>query len=366
MIFKYKAVTKAGEERTGTIEAIDKDTAISALQKRELVVISIQDSDDNLSPNNSDDLDDGNRKERIRQFRSQISSLLKSTIVSLSYITILSFGVGLIGLIGYMVIVKMPKYYAIPIALLIGSCIFMIIIFIKNKIKKTEKLKSEFITVAAHRLRTPLTRIEWMLSGLSESASLADNRETLASMKETLDNLVKAVNRLLDATEAEKPSLYYDYLFEKSRFGYIVQQVVADYSVGARKKDIKISVSIEENLPWVFVDKERMSVAIGALVENAIIYTATGGSVSVEVHKKNNSVSFSITDNGIGIPKDALPYIYTKFFRAKDAVSIDRDRAGLGLFIAKEIIKRHNGNTHVESKGKDRGSHFWFSIPIHP
>jgi len=366
MLFKYKAVTKTGEERDGEIEAVDRDVAISTLQKRELVVISILNSDDNLLLNNDVIPTKGNIKEKTKQLQPRIISFFKTTLISFFYIAILSSGVAAVGMIGYIMIVKMPKYYALPTSLFGGLCIFLIAVFIRNKMKKTERLKSEFITVAAHRLRTPLTRIEWMLSGLSESISKKEDKETITSMHETLDNLVKATNRLLDATEAEKPSLYYDYLFEKSRFGYVVQQVVADYSVGARKKDIKISVSIEENLPWVFIDKERMSVAIGALVENAIIYTAVGGSISIEVHKKNNSVSFSITDSGIGIPKEALPYIFTKFFRAKDAVSIDRDRAGLGLFIAKEIIKRHNGSIHVESKGKDRGSRFWFLIPIHP
>lgn len=179
-----------------------------------------------------------------------------------------------------------------------------------------------------------------------------------------MNDLVKASNNLLNAAEAGKSSLYYDYMFEKGQFANLVRQVVSEYSSGARQKDINISVDVTEKLPELSLDKERMKTALGIFIENAILYTAKGGEVIIKVFSENNNIIFSIKDSGIGIPRESLSYIFSKFFRTKEAVTLDRDRAGLGLFIAKEIIRKHHGNVHVESRGNNLGSHFWFSIPV--
>jgi signal transduction histidine kinase len=244
-----------------------------------------------------------------------------------------------------------------------GVFLMVTVVILWGILKRVEKLKSEFITIAAHRLRTPLTRAQWMLQELLSEAGMIEGSKTASSLKETLDNLTMATNRLLDAAEAGKVSLYFDYIFEKGRIEYIVRQIVADYTIGAMRKDIGLSVDIEENLPEVYIDKERMKVAVSAFIENAIIYTPVKGTIEIKVYKEKRSVFFSVKDSGIGISKEALHYIFSKFFRTKEAVSLDRDRAGLGLFITKEIIERHKGKVGVDSEGKDRGSRFWFSLP---
>ncbi len=290
--------------------------------------------------------------------------VIKTIFFAILVIIALSLSVAIVGVGGNWVISNVASWLAWTASFAVGSLIFVIWKSISMRLKKTDLIKSEFITIAAHRIRTPLTRVQWMLSEIASESRLGKENQLIVSLEETMIDLTKASNNLLNAAEAGKSSLYYDYMFEKGQLENLVRQVVSEYSAGAKQKDINISLEIEENLPELSLDKERMKTAIGIFIENAILYTAQSGAIIINISFKNNKIIFSIKDSGIGIPKEALSYIFSKFFRTKEAVSLDRDRAGLGLFIAKEIIKRHHGSVHVESRGKDLGSHFWFSIPV--
>ncbi len=131
-----------------------------------------------------------------------------------------------------------------------------------------------------------------------------------------------------------------------------------------RKKDLSLVADIEPDLPTAVIDRERLRVAMGSLLENAILYTPTGGAIEVKVYQDGRHVVFSVTDTGVGISAKALPYIFSKFYRAKEAVSLDTDRAGLGLSVAQEITARHGGKLEVTSEGRDRGTHAELRIPV--
>jgi len=291
-------------------------------------------------------------------------SILKNTLLYAFIITLLSLAVVLISVAGGWVISNVSVVWAWIASFAVGSLIFIIWKGVLIKLKITESLKSEFITIAAHKIRTPLTRVRWMISEIVSKSGLGESDQSVVSIGEILDDLTQSSNNLLTAAEAGKPSLYYDYVFESGRFENTVRQIVAEYSVGAKAKNISVATDIVENLPEISFDKDRMKTAVGVFIENSIIYTPKGGSMEISVFTQKNKLYFSIKDSGIGISKESIPYIFSKFFRTKEAVSLDRDRAGLGLFIAKEIIEKHGGGVSVSSKGKDHGSHFQFFIPI--
>jgi two-component system sensor histidine kinase VicK len=297
-------------------------------------------------------------------FLSKTIAVIKKIILTIFAITTISLTIVAIGVGGQWVISNVTIGMAWVVAFSVGTLIFLLWEGVAIKLKKTDKLKSEFVTIAAHRIRTPLTRIRWMISEVASENGLGKNNPLISSLDETMDNLINATNKLLSAAEAGKSSLYYDYLFETGHFDTVVRQVVARYSIGAAQKNINVDVDIAEGLPETSFDKERMRTAIGAFVENAILYTDKGGTIYIKVYIEKKNIIFSIKDNGIGIPKEDLPYIFSKFFRSKDAVSLDRDRAGLGLFIAKEIIRKHKGKVGVESEGRNTGSRFWVSLPL--
>lgn len=230
--------------------------------------------------------------------------------------------------------------------------------------KKTDTSKYEFITVAAHRLRTPLTRLGWMITGLRDEVSTQNGKSLADDANKTAIELTSITNQLLTAAEAGESSLYYSYIPHEEDLGLIVRQVIGEYAIGAMKKNIEVLISAPTDLPKVYVDRDRIREAIGALLENAILYTSTQGRIEVVIVKEWKHLKVSVRDNGIGISKSEIPYVYTKFFRTKDAVAKDADRAGLGLAIAKDIVQRHGGEVGVESKGTNQGTQFWFTFPI--
>lgn len=250
---------------------------------------------------------------------------------------------------------------AVPLA--VAVVLFLVFTAFRFRAKRAEKLKYEFITVAAHRLRTPLTRLGWMVAGIQDELSTPQGRHLAEDADRTVKELTDIADRLLSAAEAKKPSLYYSYIPQEEDMGLIARQAAGDYGIGASKKNIKFSVFVSETLPKVYVDRDRIRTAIGVFLENAILYTPPGGTVELRVSPARSGVEVFVRDSGVGILADELPYVFTKFYRTRAAVAADADRAGLGLAIGKDIIERHGGKVGARSEGKDRGSVFWFWIP---
>ena len=279
-------------------------------------------------------------------------------------VIMLSTVVALIGIAANFVFLNVHGTMIFVIPVILGVILFMIGILVARKLRNIEKVKDEFVTIAAHRFRTPLTRLQWVLSDLSTHVSDEEGMRSITLLKETLVDLTGVVNRLLDVAESDQFSSYYDYIFEHARLEPLVRQAVLDYGVGAANKRIVVSLSVGEDIPKVFIDQERIKTAIFMLLENAIVYTRENGAIEVELRRKGKNIIFSVHDNGIGIAKEAAPYIFSKFFRAREAISMDTDRAGLGLSLVKDIVEKHNGKVGFESAGRCQGSTFWFSLPI--
>jgi len=241
--------------------------------------------------------------------------------------------------------------------------LFTIGLVFYQRVKKTDTLKYDFITVAAHRLRTPLSRLGWMIAGLKDEVKSEGGRSLLSDAEKTATELTNITNHLLTAAEAGESSLFYSYFPHEEDLGIIARQVIGMYAIGARKKNIEVLISVAPDLPKVNVDRDRIQEALGAFLENAILYTHPNGRIEVFVTLERKNIKVAVRDNGIGLSREELPYVYTKFFRTKGAVASDADRAGLGLAIAKDIVEQHRGSVGVDSSGRDKGSIFWFSIP---
>lgn len=285
-------------------------------------------------------------------------------MLGILWIVILSALVAVIGIAAQFVFNHMHGLVIFALPPAAGTLLFIIGFLLWHKYKSADKVKDEFVTTAAHRFRTPLTRLQWLLASLEEHVNNEDGKQLITTLKESLVDLTGAVNRLLDIAESGRFSEYYDYLFEHIRLESIVRQAVIDYRVGAINKNISLSVAISDDIPKVFIDQERIKTAIYMLLENAILYTPKDGTIEVDLSRKRDNAVFSIRDSGIGINKEAFPYIFSKFFRAHEALSMDTDRAGLGLSLVKEIIERHGGEVGFSSAGRGQGSTFWFSLPI--
>lgn len=229
------------------------------------------------------------------------------------------------------------------------------------------KSKNEFINTAAHQLRTPLTAINWAIENIIK-ISEGGNKEINEIAKETLhvsERTLKITNDLLDVAKMEEGRFGYN--FQEIDIVSFVEEVVRASLPIAKQYSVKLSLSPEIEKIKLKIDPERLGLALFNIIDNAIKYNSVGGSVTVSIKKdlKSGYVKIVVEDFGAGIPKEDLNKVFTKFHRGANAVQLEPNGSGLGLFITRNIIRRHGGEIGVESI-VGRGSTFWFILPIDP
>ncbi len=244
----------------------------------------------------------------------------------------------------------------------IGS---LIILHDITREKYIDQLKTEFVSLAAHQLRTPLSGIKWSLKMiLDEDLGPVPNEQKDFLKKALMANerLIRLVNDLLDVTRIEEGRFLYK--LEEKDMVKIVEDVFNSYLDLAKEKNIDYRLEkLKNDFPLMKVDEEKIKLAIQNLIENALIYTLANGKVKVTIDLQNGNFFFKVQDTGIGIPKEVQERIFTKFFRASNAAKIDTEGSGLGLFITKNIIEAHGGKIWFESE-EGKGTTFYFIIPI--
>ena len=234
-----------------------------------------------------------------------------------------------------------------------------------EKLQKLDETKSNFISIVAHQLRTPLSGIKWTLSMLlgGEMGPLNNDQKTfLMKSYESNTRMITLVNDMLVADGIQSGKVHYG--FKYIDIIDLMDNVLFEVSPAASKRNITIEYKDKfETLPQVYVDPETMRAVLQNLLENAIKYTIDGGKIEINVKRESDNLIISIADNGIGIPKDQIKNIFAKFFRARNAIKQETDGSGLGLYIAKSIVEKNGGTLYFESiEGK--GSTFYFTVPL--
>ena len=234
-----------------------------------------------------------------------------------------------------------------------------------EKLQQLDEVKSNFISVVAHQLRTPLSGIKWTLSMLlNGDMGLLNNDQKTFLMKsyESNTRMITLVNDMLVADGIQSGRVHYG--FKHTDIIDLMDNVLFDVNPVASKKNISIKYKSKfENLPQVYVDPETMRAVVQNLLENAIKYTIEGGKIMIDVENDGNNLTISIADNGIGIPNEQQKNVFNKFFRASNAIKQETDGSGLGLFIAKSIVEKNGGRIWFESS-EGQGSTFYFTLPL--
>jgi signal transduction histidine kinase len=233
--------------------------------------------------------------------------------------------------------------------------------FIWLKLRESDMLKYEFVTTATHKFRTPLTHIKWATENLEKTQTPEERLNQLEYIKNANAKLVELTSLLTNVSEADSSG--YEYHLERNDISVIIEKTLNDLSNQFSVKHQQLAKNIEPGL-YVLGDTSRIGFIIQTLVENAIHYTGEVGTITVSVSKKDRNVVCSVKDNGIGIPKEELPHLFSKFYRGSQARLADTEGMGIGLYITKGIITRHKGKIWAESDGTDRGSTFSFSLPV--
>lgn len=228
-----------------------------------------------------------------------------------------------------------------------------------------ERLKTEFISLAAHQLRTPLSAVKWILGALLDGEAGKLNKQQTKMIRqgyESNERMIHLINDLLYVAEIEEGKFLKNETYQSIET--LIENVIADYKRKIKKKKIKIVFKKPDNpLPEVKVDAEKIRLVVKNMLDNAIDYSKVGGQVVVSIWEEAGSIRIAIKDMGIGIPEDEQERLFDRFFRASNAIKIDTTGTGLGLFICKNIIDAHRGKIFFESK-KDKGSTFGFELPI--
>ncbi len=242
-------------------------------------------------------------------------------------------------------------------------CLFKVI---KDRTREEEilKTKSEFLTVAAHQMRTPLSGIRWSLETLlsAENQNLNETqRDLLKRTLEATEKVLKLANDLLDTANIEAGKFGYE--FVQADLVGLIHKVLEGYVSLAERHGIKIYLQPHPDglQPFKF-DPMRIKIVIQNLIENALRYNVENGQIIIKIDKKSSYVEVSVTDTGIGIPKEELAKLFTKFFRASNVLKYETEGTGLGLYITKNIIEAHGGKIWAESI-ENRGSTFYFTLP---
>jgi signal transduction histidine kinase len=231
--------------------------------------------------------------------------------------------------------------------------------YMTEEILKSERLKNEFIASVSHELRTPLTSIKgWSI--ILNSSELEDEeelKEGLEIIEQESDRLTFLVEDLLDFSKLSsgKVSIKKDLIDLKDILMNIKKQTLPR----ALKENIQLNLAIDENLPKIYVDRNRLKQVLLNVLDNSFKFTPGGGNVSVGAHLESGNIVIHIIDTGCGIPKEELPRVKEKFFKGKNANS----KNGIGLSICDEIIKLHQGRLEISSVIGE-GTQVYIILPI--
>jgi len=234
-----------------------------------------------------------------------------------------------------------------------------------EELKKLDQAKSDFISIASHQLRTPLTVIKGYISMMLEGnfgQLTGEEKKSLEKVYDSGERLIRLVENLLNISRIESGRLQFNY--EVMPLEEIVESVVEELANAAKKKGLRLNYERgEKPLPKIKIDEEKIRQVVMNLTDNAIKYTKKG-SITVSLKKVGENIRFCVSDSGLGISKEDLPNLFKKFSRGEGTSTIHTEGTGLGLYVAKEMVEAHQGKIWAESKGRGRGNKFCFEIPI--
>jgi len=230
--------------------------------------------------------------------------------------------------------------------------------------EELEQMKLDFVSMASHELKTPLTSIIGYLSVFLNESKEKIPKENLILLDKAFiaaQELQILIQNLLNVNKIEKEQLSVS--FEVVDFKGILSKAVEDLKPQANQKNIVLTLTAPDNIPAVLADPIRLGEVAINLLANAINYTPPGGKVEMSVKLSPVDVETSVTDTGIGIPKEAIPHLFGKFFRVSNSLQQGKKGTGLGLYISKSIVEKLHGKIWVESE-VGKGSTFSFSLPV--
>lgn len=260
---------------------------------------------------------------------------------------------------------KFPVSVTSAPIMLDGSIIGAIVVFRDiTKEKEIDKSKTEFVSLASHQLRTPLSAIRWyseMLDSEKLGALNASQKDYLSEIYKSNRRMIDLVNALLNVSRIDMGTFAIEP--EPTDIKEIAESVLKELFVKIQESDLHVTNFYEEDLPKVNVDPKLMRIIIQNLLSNAMKYTPKGGNVALSLTKDDKNMLVKVSDSGVGIPAAVQDKIFTKLFRADNARVVESEGTGLGLYIIKSIVERGGGRTWFVSE-ENKGTTFFVEVPL--
>jgi len=231
---------------------------------------------------------------------------------------------------------------------------------VEDELKKSERLKTEFMNIAAHELKSPVTPIKGYLDLIIQDKEASEKVKSWAKISlRNSERLLKLVGDILDVSRLDSDTMRFD--MEKLDTAELLNEIVEDMKPAVTGKHLDFISNIPKDLPNIIGDRNRLSQVFKNLLVNAVKFT-DNGSITLGAEEDKDYVKIYVEDTGIGVSKDELQKIFGKFYQAYTGPDRKNEGVGLGLFICKEIISKHNGIIWAESK-LGKGSKFIVKIP---
>jgi len=231
---------------------------------------------------------------------------------------------------------------------------------------EVDRMKTEFISIASHQLRTPLSAINtyanMLYSGFYGELN-KDQRSHMATILTAIERMNGLISTLLDVSQLEAGKI--SVKPQKLDVCSLVNSLIKDHSQIARNKGLAIVNNCSDTPVIITCDRLLLGEVFSNLISNALKYSRDGSEVVISLKNLKREIVFSVKDTGYGIPKKMQKYIFTKFYRADNIKKIDTTGTGLGLYLAKQIADVLGGKLWFESTDK-KGSTFYFSLPKEP
>jgi signal transduction histidine kinase len=232
-----------------------------------------------------------------------------------------------------------------------------------RKLRELDKTKDEFISMASHQLRTPLTTVKGYLSMILEGDAGAvkkDQKELMQHAFDGANRMVYLIADLLNVSRLQTGKFVIDN--KPTQLAEVVSSETSQLNEQAANREVKLTYHKPDSFPVLNLDETKIRQVVMNFLDNALYYTPKGGSVSVDLQATDKEVSYTVSDTGVGVPKEVQHHLFSKFYRADNARKMRPDGTGLGLYMAKKVIAAQGGAIIFKST-EGKGSVFGFSFP---
>lgn len=234
--------------------------------------------------------------------------------------------------------------------------------FIWKKIQEADYLKFQFVDVVTHKFRTPLTHIKWSAEVLHSEIDPKERADAIAAIEDANVRLFEMTNSMIGLSRSDD-SLY-QYTYAPENIVDMLNETLAAIESQVRMKKITVRLHVADNLPSIFVDRKRVQFVMQMILENSVVYSELGGAIDIIIEQRKTFLYFSVQDKGIGISPEDMAHLFSRFFRGSNALETHTEGLGIGLYVSRDIMKRHNGDLWAESAGLGKGSVFHMKIPL--